>query len=1556
MLDVEGASINIENMGTYSHTKLSDSNGDYSFYRIMNGTWDIDVSKDDDYSNTRLAQNDTVTLTNLQDYTSKVIQLPLSRLVIRVQTGPTTYVEGAAVNVTLIGNGLVAQGITNATGHVTFLNIHANMSSPHLVSYNISVISGDETAGTSTDPEILAKCDHDYTYWNIITISTPTYNAEYTQLNSTTYFVNENWGQNATFTVGWFDRTGTPPADVTSAITYDGTSYLNFTIYFDDTEVGSGYWTQTGSSWIGDPSGINFLITIDVDFWGLDVSSTAYQIVVEAGTSGKDSPAPISIYLTVLAAETSQGVGTADIVESFGTHSEHLYWMNDLTNGGYAEDLDVYTFAVKFGTLVKSSGSLINNMDGTYSLPADALIGINVGTYVVTITLQKVNYINQTILVGATINELPTIIEITSISNYTWFPGPVTIEFEYQIAWNTTATVLSNVNVDIEWINYDTGQSFLNYSTTLSTGTGTLIYGFGGTDLPVGNWTLKIACNFANYGEGVIVFDHVQVSEAGTTLTLIGSDLDVVDWTDPSTFTFDYKRSGIGLEGATIETDWIGAVTVEYLGDGRYAIIFDTTVAAAAYFVNINFTLANHERQSDGINLQILVPILIQTDYGSEETPLVAYWTRDFNVTIELYDMSRVDTPIFGATVEYYDYPNFLDFGSLTEISPGVYQVTLNGDDADPLVNEYQIRILAVEGISASETTFFLMLQDVPNEIILDQGGHVSYFGDVVTVSFYWNNTLDNESITLPSSASFVVEPLYIGIGGFSNFGNGTYSFIVDTKALGMFVDQYTGFYRIRITMQADGYESVTDVFVFFVMLESPTNMDSIGESDVVWSEDITLTVNLWDSRHNVSIWIDALVEVVYNGQVIETMLPSTIPANGTFTVTLNSSHYFASIDSLDSPYEVIVRYSLPNYLDGQIELDIRVNAIEGQIAMITIGLEDGVYNNGSWTDQVPIQVFVSYIKDSSPLPLSVVEYFWIGFETIGGTLTDAGLTYNAIIDTSLVPAGDRTLRIIVTLQNHTVLPYDLLVELNPLEAEFETETTLIEVIHGSTDITDVTFTLDYSNNPLFGAEIAVFLNSEALPFTFTEIDNTYLISVRPSLVTGLMAPQLYDLVFTIELQNYTADSVIIPMHLLAPTSITIGESLAAEYGETITVVFQYINDLTGSPISDATLSAYILTDSGAIPLTVVEYNATHYSVDITAADVGEISGEPYTIVFEASASGYQVWSGDDTGLVVDFYVREPTFYIPLLGRFPQTDVINTFLLVGLFAIIAGSVILGRRMRIPYQIKQIDKALKQIEKGKTGKVEKIKTIGMVISELLAPGLAELDIDAPVIESGPEETFEQILDDDTEDLLGELDALDDVGIDDGAKDSDFEAELDAELDAISEEEPILKQAEPEPEPEPEPEVEEVAEPEPEEIEAEVEPESEVEEVEVEAAEPEPEVEEVAEPEPEVVEVEPEAEIIEDEVTEDAPEVEEITEPEPEVETVEEPVEELVEEPEAPAAEPEVSEEEISEQPKEQLTQKQMIELLPPEIREKYTIEELRKLTKSELQELLDYMDE
>ncbi|MHA2211142.1 MAG: hypothetical protein ACXABV_18455, partial [Candidatus Thorarchaeota archaeon] len=105
-LDVQSASIKIDNAvnpALYTITRTTNVTGDFTFNRIVNGTWSVDASKEDVYATTPTARNDTVTLTDLQDLTSQTIELPLSRLVVRVYTELGAWVENAQVNVSMRG-------------------------------------------------------------------------------------------------------------------------------------------------------------------------------------------------------------------------------------------------------------------------------------------------------------------------------------------------------------------------------------------------------------------------------------------------------------------------------------------------------------------------------------------------------------------------------------------------------------------------------------------------------------------------------------------------------------------------------------------------------------------------------------------------------------------------------------------------------------------------------------------------------------------------------------------------------------------------------------------------------------------------------------------------------------------------------------------------------------------------------------------------------------------------------------------------------------------------------------------------------------------------------------------------------------------------------------------------------------------------------------------------------------------------------------------------------------------------------------------------------------
>jgi len=592
------------------------------------------------------------------------------------------------------------------------------------------------------------------------------------------------------------------------------------------------------------------------------------------------------------------------------------------------------------------------------------------------------------------------------------------------------------------------------------------------------------------------------------------------------------------------------------------------------------------------------------------------------------------------------------------------------------------------------------------------------------------------------------------------------------------------------------------------------------------------------------------------------------------------------------------------------------------------VGLEDAVYD-GDWTDTVGIQIQVRLVDYPVQLiPDATVEYHWTEFSTVSGAFSYSSGTqiYSLMVNTAEVPAGTRILRITVTLQNYTVVPYDIVMNLTPLPATLTTETESFSVTLGVSNPPSITFSVLFNSVELLGADVTVFwadATRHADP-----VGTQYELTLR--LDVPLDAPMTYNLNFTAILQNYTISALVLPLMLSAPAEV-ISDVVVLELDQTVTIYFQYWDthnnrSVASDPNANPIVRVYL---PGTTTPINPQFDGTYYSFVVSSSDLDATEIGDYNIIVTASAYGYQNYtltSGPSAASIrVD--VREATYDLGPLGRYPRTTINIILLMTGLFIVIAGAVVGIRRLRIPYLIKQINKALKAVESGKRAKVENVKTMGGVISDVLAPGLAALDIAAPIIDEVTEGRFEETLGEDTEELLGELDALDEIGADEveaPEEAPDFEAELAAEIETVVEETP-----EPEEPVETPPEVDE-----PEAVLEEPEPEQE--EIEAESVEPEPE-----EPEPATEEI---PEDIEEELEpEDLTREDELPESELELET---PVEEEVG-PEPESIEPES---------RTQLTKRELIEQLPSEVKESMSEKEIRKLSKKELLALIDSTEE
>lgn len=1395
-LPVDNAMVVIDNQNEtgYQITKWTNSSGQFTFYRIVNGTWSIEVTKDDLYGDTPTALNDTETINDLQGYESKTVELPISQLRIRVTTeqGEDYPVSNADVNVTLVDGtpslNPIAQGKTNSTGWIIFYYIHGNISSPYYspVSYNITVVSGDESA------QLLgAKVDYDWEYFNWINITTPAYPDAYTELNSTLSIVNIRWNtNNSGLVVGWYDRDGeTTTSEISTktwlniSVSYDGVTY------FEDTWAGSGTWITSTSS-------INFSIVINATAWGLNVIDGQYVMTVRAhsDSASYNDPSPMTIYIDVNPARTSAGKETSTIAEYYNTHSEYLFWLYDSDNDANVTGLGTYSFLV-IGT--SYSGDLVDNANGSYSLSATALNDLPVGSYSMSISLEKRNYVNQTFTISLEISEVPMLVTDLSVVDYDWDTTPHSLTFSYvfNLPGNNTDAGLSGVSVTIRWYT-DAGTSYLNVSRTLSEIGEQFTYTFNKDLLPVGDWNVTITCSKVNYQEATgALADFLTVSRAPTNLEVVGSDSQTIDWLDSATYQVNYTRTSgnAGLDDATFTHTWDDTVSLTYEGNGIYTVSVGGAFDSGTYIFELNLSKSNHESYMVPLTINIRVPLFIEAEYGSAENPLEVYWTQSFSLEILLLDQS-IGAPVDGATVSYnWFLESVIDqSGDLDDFSGGIYNKSLDANDAVPQEDLYEIEIVATKaGATSDSTTIFVRILAVPNEIVLELDYYEKYYADVFEVRFYWNNTLDNAPVLSPDLASYYLVDLDTAIVDTNDYGDGTYGFTVDTRGLGMNVFGEGPVYVIQIEMTKLGFEMHDFTTVIILVQETDASLVIDPIDPVNWSASFDITAHLYDDRHGGLIWENAIVTVSWGTMSLE--LDNN--GDGSFTGTIESDEWFSASEN---PYNLDFTYTMPNFVDNTNDTDVTVVPVEGAIFRDELTTPESV--EIKWTNEFNLRVNVNNIYGGNvSIDGATVYYVWSGFPTVYLlNYQPTSHDYSAVVSSDQVPAGDHTLIVKVANENYTIPDLELPVTVLPVDTSLDPESLSYEVFYRTTGL-DIMLTYEIDDTEvdltgsLTGATITMQFAGTTYTATYQSSSQMYRLTFNPSEVDVSEVPGVITLNISATLQNYTTQSVAPVLSIYSETSL-VAPDVVAEEGDTFLIAIEYLDISSDSPIGPSTISSLTLqtpTTEFTLSAGDFEFNGTHYVIELTSSQIGDVRAEPYQLLASASAPMYR----NQTEQVIRVTISEQTIGILGIVRLPVSLLQTILIMTGIFVVVGAIAVGYQRWKIPFQIKQINGALKDIEDGDRAEVEGLKNMGEVISDLLAPGLAELDMGAPTIDVSPEQEFEE-LGGEADELLGELDALDEIdGLGEEMADieaTDYEEELSEELDSMMEEEEAIEE--------------------------------------------------------------------------------------------------------------------------------------------------------------------
>ena len=1557
-LDVQGARVELTKARTSDPLNASfprpyyftPSSGNVTFYRVMNGSWYLEVSKDDAYGHTAWNTTEQINLQGAVTY--KQIVMPLTHLTIKVYyTSTTQPVVGASVNVTVHNVGtssdITVLGVytTNASGYVDLWWVVANNTDSNL---NLFYRAHASYAGKVN--YLTVNATRDSTWVNDIGLE----DAEWTPLDTilllNVTLIELYYGDTAYINVDYYNITSGTTSIIGTMISADyESSDLAFALYRGSLLMNgsAGYWNGATDRYLFAYGAGTWNFTVTIDSVQLALASSQYDyveymLVFYASTATFTNPTNKTVTVRIYAPQTHV-LGARSLTFPWSNHVLADYALNDTTHNSLLDPLDVLYFNVT-GTGI-NFGTLTDLGTGYFRLEGSGLNSLAPGNYSILLIMRKLNYVYQTLSISLEIKLVNTTLAWSQQPiAYIWGSSAVGTPPELSFTITHNGTPITITSYTMRWINNDTGSYFEVQATSLT-------YMFNRDIVSVGFWKLQPIIEKEKYVSRTIESDVFEVTRPTTEVVLLESALINAYWGTTATldiFFNDTSNVG-GVCGAVVAaSNWTG-LTIDSLGGGNYRLSIPTDVAAQTYEIDFTLSSSNVANGTCSFQLRILIPLDVVALTGpSTFDPIQSYWTGIFTVEVQVRDLSRDGALVSEATVICY-WLEVGFFGAMSWSAPSSsYTRGLSGSYAEPPTSTVQY-VLSVHanlaGADNSTVDVYLEILLTPTTLTGSLPFWPDFYGSSFSLSFEWNDTIANDylweadtiTLTIYKGASVIHQNLT----NCGDYLNGTFGFVIDIRSLGLTVDSsgMPTFYTVLVSASKSGYSNPLAISFIIAVSETPTVITADPIDTVVWSDYINVTVDLTDTVHSIPVPEEATVYFQYM-EFAQQM------------IHLGGGRYFCQLDThlvfpaSDIGYLANITYSLPNYVDGRIEVTIMVDPLEAIISfLIPPDIDDMV-----WCDTFAFTIGINSteagLSESERQLGSVLAYYgWLGYPMLNTSIPKIlGFPlYATSVNTSMVPAGMRSFVIFGFVQNHTVTPMIIEINVNAKDTLILSDTEKIVAIAGVTESETVTLIYqDLDGAVLEGA--MVHFDWGDLTRYASWSDGEYVCEFNPSIST-LTAPGSYLITFHAELQNYTSATFNVTLVLCAASEMR-AEDAVLESDQTLRLYFIFC-DLTNNvevPTGVTTTIGIMLPESIYI-MEVSGHDENGYYVDLTAEQIGSENAEPYTIYLVGHAAGYQNHTSLVNPQTVNVVVIEPQFTIPLMGSFPRSFVILAgIMLFGFVVSVTGTVAI-RRWRVPFHIKQINKALKRIESNRKASVRGIKSMGSVIAGLLAPGMAALDLEEPTIYAEPGIVIDDSFAEESDNLLGELDALDEIAeVDETEVSADFEAELAAEIETIAEEptEPKL------------------------EVIAEEVPESEIEEPLEEAAEeitPEADAEEVSEGETDAIEAKDEGSESEHEAQVTAEESELDTDEASEVEELE-PDADRSAMPEEPDDEPEMSEGESAEmEPQEdipsdtmQLSKKELIDELLSDTTESMPEEDLKKLSKKELQALFDSMND
>ncbi|MHA1839831.1 MAG: hypothetical protein ACTSYO_07760 [Candidatus Ranarchaeia archaeon] len=672
-------------------------------------------------------------------------------------------------------------------------------------------------------------------------------------------------------------------------------------------------------------------------------------------------------------------------------------------------------------------------------------------------------------------------------------------------------------------------------------------------------------------------------------------------------------------------------------------------------------------------------------------------WSRGEDQLFNYHDTVH-DVYINDSALATYEFLGASVSGSLINLGNGSYEL-----DESPFnlldIGNYTLRVV----IQHKSYVNLSMLIDVSVSIMPTSASVLADPSNAVwgpssqwvNVSYYYNLPANSSEID-PASVTITMEwiPLSQGLSGFTiSLTSYKYQFSADSLNNGTWV--------IRFTIERSNFETQVFNTSQFTISQAPIEILNVSSKSVTvqWQE--TAVYNIIVNRTDIDLRVDGMSIFSHNWSESVLLVPlgngqyqikisSSVPAeNQTIRVYLFRGN--CSLVSVDFEIKIIIPLQLSNDIIKSGDLDNPLNIYYTHSVLFPFSLYDRSRSGTNVTGATVMYNWSAIGEQGQMAENSTVlgQYYLV----IHGNATVPG-SYIIHVNASKLGYSSTTFDLYLVIAN---VSSDIIVINQPTNPVYED--TLVWRFYWNNTIDNAPITSPSSTYFALYRGGILFQNIT----TLVDYQNgTYQLTVG-SAAAGLDAGQAYQLTAVLSRLGFDTAQLQFSAFPLGYVETSISVSLSedtVEQGRTtnVTLTVQYYRTISGDGLSGANVTAsfnnetYTLQSTGSPGVYVAVIPVQGLSIDV------------YKIEVEATRQNYQSKTAS-----VNLVVEEITlFELPIFGKVrPSTMIVYGGGII-LPVVVFASVVAYKRISMPYDLKVINKALRQMMKGEAVDTQNLK--------------------------------------------------------------------------------------------------------------------------------------------------------------------------------------------------------------------------------------------------------